>query len=250
MNIGIIVVATNAYFVLGLRLIKKFMYHYKGDKNITFYFFSDTDPSLYLSGEDVVFFRQYHKSWVDGTNSKFSNIISLESCKSDYLFYLDADTNITSDFTDDWFIGQLVGGEHYGNRSYLKGGVGFDHNPKSKAYVPYNTSLPCVYYYGAFFGGERKKVIDFCKVLYSNQLEDKKIPYEPVVNDESYINEYFHYNPPTTIKCEDFQFLVSDKGGIGETRNMKLNTEDFRKRLRENAQKVFDIQHNKLIFVE
>lgn len=252
MNIGIVILATNSYFVLGLRFIKKFIHHYKGNNNITFYLFSDVNPSSYLSGkEDVVFFEQHHASWVEGTNSKFKNIISLESCKSDYLYYFDADTNITKDFTDEWFLGDLVGGEHYGNRTYLKDGIGYDHNPKSKAYVPYLCKTPCTYYYGAFFGGKKELLIDFCKTLYSNQLEDKKIPYEPVVNDESYINQYFYYNPPSlTVKSEDFQFLVSDKGGIQNTRNPKTYTEDFKKKLRENAQKIFDIQHNKLSFVE
>lgn len=251
MNIGIVILATNAYFVLGLRFIKKFLYHYKGKNEITFYFFSDTDPAPYLKGdEDVVFLKQTHGSWVEGTNSKFRNIISLERSKSNYLYYFDADTNVNKDFNDTWFLGDLVGGEHYGSKTYLKEGIGYDHNPKSKAYVPYNTSLPCTYYYGAFFGGKREKVIELCKVLHNNQLEDKKIPYEPVVNDESYINQYFHYNPPTlTVTSDKFEFGVSDKGGIGETRNMKLNTEEFKQKLRENSQKIFDIQHNKLTFV-
>ncbi len=251
MNIGIVILATNAYFVLGLRFIKKFAHFYKGNNKITFYFFSDVNPSPYLNGENVVYIPDAHKSWVDATNSKFKNIISLESSTADYLYYFDADSNIDKPFTDEWFLGDLVGGEHYGNKGYLKGGVGFDHNPKSKAYVPYNTSLPCTYYYGAFFGGKKEKVIEFCKTLYNNQLEDKKIPYEPVVNDESYINQYFHYNPPTlTVPCEKFQFLVSDKGGLGETRNTKLNTDVFKQRLRENAKRIFDIQHNKLIWIE
>lgn len=251
MNIGIIILATNAYFILGIRFIKKFMHYYKGSKSITFYFFSDESPSPYLSGEeDVVFFEQHHASWVEGTNSKFKNILMLEACKSDYLYYFDADTNITKDFTDEWFLGDLVGGEHYGNRSYLKNGIGFDHNPKSKAYVPYNCKTPCTYYYGAFFGGKKDQVLTFCRTLYNNQLADKKIGYEPVVNDESYINQYFYEYPPSyTVKCEDFQFLVSDKGGIENTRNVKTCTEEFKKKLRDNAQKIFDIQYNKLTFI-
>lgn len=252
MNIGIVILATNAYFVLGIRFIKKFLHHYKGDNTITFYLFTDTNPSNYLSGEeDVVFMEQHHTSWVEGTNSKFSSIISLENCKSDYLYYFDADTNINKDFNDDWFLGDMVGGEHYGNRNYLKGPVGFDHNPKSKAYVPINTTLPCCYYYGAFFGGKREKVIEFCKILRANQLEDKKIPYEPAVNDESYINQYFHYNPPSkTVACEEFSFMVSDKGGIGETRNTKLNTSSLKRELAKRPKELFDIQHNKLIWLQ
>jgi hypothetical protein len=43
-KIGIVILATNAYFVLGVRFIKKFMHHYKGNSDVKFYFFSDEDP--------------------------------------------------------------------------------------------------------------------------------------------------------------------------------------------------------------
>ena len=37
----------------------------------------------------------------------------------EYLYYFDADTSINKDFTEEWFIGDLVGGEHYCNRYEL-----------------------------------------------------------------------------------------------------------------------------------
>ena len=111
----------------------------------------------------------------------------------------------------------------------MANGSGFDRNPKSKAYVNPDSELPKSYYYGAFFGGKKDIVIDFCKTLRDWQLVDKKIPYEPPVNDESYINAYFHYNPPVMISGENFPFLVSDKGGIGETRNTNLNIDVYKK---------------------
>jgi len=47
-TIGIVLLATNAYFILGLRFVKKFFHHYKGDKKLVFYFFSDENPKPYL----------------------------------------------------------------------------------------------------------------------------------------------------------------------------------------------------------
>ena len=41
-RIGIVIIATNAYFVLGIRFIKKFMQHYKGNSEIKFYCFNST----------------------------------------------------------------------------------------------------------------------------------------------------------------------------------------------------------------
>jgi hypothetical protein len=242
-SIGVVVIATNAYFVLGVRFIKKFMHHYKGRCSITFYFFSDTDPSPFLPDNvNVKHIKENHLNWRDGTNSKFKNIISIENCGSDYLYYFDADTNVTTDFDENWFLGELVGGEHYGNRGWLKNGAGYDKNPKSKAYVPVESKLAKTYYYGAFFGGKKERVIQFCKILREWQLEDKKISYEPAVNDESYINAYFHYNPPHTIAIENFKFNISDKGGIGETRNPKLDTEQYKSKLLEIKDSVFDIR--------
>jgi hypothetical protein len=241
-NIGIVVLATNAYFVLGIRFIKKFMHHYKGESKIKFYIFSDDNPTTYLPDDfNFDWYYDKHDNWVDGTNSKFKNIVSLENCDSDYLYYFDADTNISKNFTEKWFLGDLVGGEHYGNKSWLANGNGFDKNPQSKAYVNPNSELPKTYYYGAFFGGKKDRVIDFCKTLKEWQLEDKQIPYEPGVNDESYINAYFHYNLPMIVPCEKFEFEISHKGGIGETRDTKLNITKLKNDMLINKNNVIDI---------
>jgi hypothetical protein len=249
-NIGIVILATNSYFVLGVRFIKKFMHHYKGESDIKFYFFSDEDPSAYLQDDiKVEYHHTKHNSWVDATNDKFKRIIDLNGCNSDYLYYFDADTSVSRDFTEDWFLGDLVGGEHYGNRSWLANGKGFDRFNKSKAYVPLDSTLPYTYHYGAFFGGKKDKVIDFCKTLREWQIEDKKIPYEPGVNDESYINAYFHFNPPMTVPCDKFMFDISDKGGIGETRNVKLNVSTIKNEIILHKEKVFDIKNNTIVWL-
>ncbi len=241
-KIGIVILATNAYFVLGVRFIKKFSHHYKGNSKIIFHFFSDTDPKEYLSDNiKVEYYPAQHNSWVDATNDKFRNIINLVDCDSDYLYYFDADTSVSKDFNEEWFLGDLVGGEHFGNKGWLANGAGFDKNPISKAYVPEDTKLPCTYHYGAFFGGKKDKVIDFCKTLREWQLEDKKIPYEPGVNDESYINAYFHFNPPITVPCENFLFEISHKGGIGETRDTNLDINHLKEKMLLHKDDTYDI---------
>lgn len=249
-KIGIVILATNAYFVLGVRFIKKFMYHYKGDSEIKFYFFSDENPVAYIPDNiKVEYHPVQHDSWMDATNDKFRNIINLANGDSDYLYYFDADTSVSVDFTEEWFIGDLVGGEHYGNRSWLANGAGFDRFEKSKAYVPLDSPLPYTYHYGAFFGGLRDRVIDFCKTLREWQIEDKKIPYEPGVNDESYINAYFHFNPPMTVRSENFAFEISHKGGIGETRNTNLSIEHFKQEMLLHKDAIYDIADGKLVNV-
>jgi len=249
-KVGVVILATNAYFVLGVNFMRKFLHHYKGDAKITFYFFSDENPREYIPEDaNVEYYLAIHKNWVDATNDKFRNIISLADCDSDYLYYFDADTNVSRDFTEEWFIGDLVGGEHYGNKGWLANGAGFDKNPNSKAYVPADTKLPCTYHYGAFFGGKKERVIDFCKILREWQIEDKKIPYEPGVNDESYINAYFHFNPPMTVACKDFAFDISHKGGIGETRNTKLNVSHLKEEMLKHKNDVYNINNGKVTIV-
>lgn len=246
-KIGIVIIATNSYFVLGIRFIKRFTHFYKGDSQVTFHFFSDTNPKPYIPDTiNVKFYYSKHKNWVEGTNSKFKNILSTRNNPEDYLFYFDADTNIDKEFTEDWFIGNMVGGEHYGNKCFEK--LPYERNPKSKAYIPLDTTRDQVYYYGAFFGGSRENIYSFCRQMVSNQLKDKSWGYEPGVNDESYINNYFHFNPPERIvPSDEFRFIISDKGGIGETRNMRLDITEFKRILRENKDRLFDIKDNKII---
>jgi len=247
MKIGITILATNAYFVLGVRFIKKFMHHYRGQSGVRFHFFSDEDPAPYLAeGADVVFHKTVHLSWVEATNDKFRSILSVNDPDLDYLYYFDADTNVSKNFDESWFLGDLVGGEHYGNRGWLANGAGFDKNPVSKAYVPEDTQLPCTYYYGAFFGGKTDRVMEFCRTLREWQLEDKKIPYEPGVNDESYINAYFHYNQPITVKCENFAFDISHKAGLGETRDTGLDVSGLKMMMLENRDNLYEITGTKI----
>lgn len=247
-EIGIVILATNAYFILGVRFVRRFMHFYKGDMDVKFYFFSDIDPAKYLPLlANVEFHPTSHTNWRDGTNSKFLNILKLATCTSDYLYYFDADTNIIKDFTEEWLIGDLVSGEHFNARTALKDGVGFDRNPVGNSYVPYDSALPYTYRYGAFFGGTKESMIKMCSTLRAWQAEDQHKGYEPPVNDESYLNKYFHYNENYTVPIEKFEFVVSDKGGLGNTRVMSLNIEELKKLVALNRDELWNIQHKKFI---
>tara|TARA_Y100000004_G_scaffold108399_1_gene121585 strand:- start:510 stop:1271 length:762 start_codon:yes stop_codon:yes gene_type:complete len=235
MKIGIVLVATNAYFVMGIKFVKRFYQFYTGSDPVVFYFFSDTDPKPYVPDHiDIKHIKEEHKTWVSATNSKFNNILKLQNEDVDYLFYFDADTNVSSKFDCNWFLGDLVGGEHFGNRGWMKDKKPFDRNPDSKAYIPLDTELPQTYVYGAFFGGKKDRLVDFCSTLSDWQMEDKKIPYEPAWNDESYINKFFHFSSDgdvKIIKTEDFPFQVSDKSGVGDSRDSKLDVEHIKEDL-------------------
>ena len=248
MKIGIIVLCTNGYFPLGIRFAKRFMQFYKGTAEIVFYLFTDCDPKPYLpEGFNFVWKELRNTNWVDGTNSKFTSILSLKDTDCTHLYFFDADTNVSKDFTEEWFIGDLVGGQHYADQTYMKEEKAYDRNPQSMAYIPKDTTLPQTYYYGAFFGASMSKMIELCEMLIKWQNADRQIGYEPVWNDESYLQKYFHYSPPKTILCKDFVFEVSDKGGIGETRNMQLNIEQLKSDLLQLKEKNVNIVNGKVI---
>jgi hypothetical protein len=186
-KIGVVVLATNLYFILGLRFIRRFHHFYKGDGEIVFYFFSDEDPTPYCPEDmKIKFYRQEHRSWRDGTNSKFKNIVNIQYdlCKEvDYVYYFDADTNVNVPFTEEWFLGDMVAGEHYGNRSWLAGGAGFNHNLGGRDFVSEHTDLPYTYRYGAFFGGRTHEMIFLCEELMKWQIVDSAHGYEPPNKD-------------------------------------------------------------------
>lgn len=248
-NIGIVILATNAYFILGVRLIKRFMQFYKGEKKIKFFFFSDLDPKDYLpESVDCEYHYTSNSSWVEGVHLKFSSILSLKNSDVSHLFFFDADTNVRQPFTEEWFLGDMVGGQHFGDQTWMKEVKNYDRYPASAAYVPFDTALPQMYYYGAFFGGTKDNMMSFCKKMIEWQEHDRKIKYEPSVNDESYLNKEFHYNPPTkVVMCSDFKFVVSDKGSLGETRNTNMDVSQQKTMLLTYRNQNIDIIDGKVV---
>lgn len=251
-TMGIIILATNIYFILGLRFMKKFMYYHKGNCKINFYFFSDTNVLEYLPPDidNVHYYYATNKNWVEGVNSKFPNIISIEKDLKDcdYVYFFDADTNINRIFNADEILGDIVAGEHYDNINMKT--KPYDRNPRSKSYVPFDTELEQTYFYGAFFGGKTDKTLNYIKQIREWQLENSKINHEPIWNDESYINKYFHYNKPTLIVKDNVfknMFVISDKGSIDNTRNTSNKISDTNLlKLRQNKYNLFEINKGEI----
>lgn len=243
-KIGIVVLCSNAYLPLGIRFVKRFAHFYKGSSQVMFYLFTDKNPSEYLPDHINYEWRELkNTNWVDGTNAKFTSILGVED---DYIFYFDADTNINEEFGD-WFVGDIVGGQHFGDDNYMAKDKPFERNSRSMAYIPKNTKLKQTYYLGAFFGGKKDSIHNICSLLIQWQRKDKEWGFEPVWNDESYLNALFHFTRPKTIPFKDFPFAISDKGGMGETRNPNLDISELLKDLKIHKEKLIDIKHGKVV---
>lgn len=232
---------------MGIRLIKKIGKHYKGSLPLHFHILSDKNPFDFLpeNTENVSWIPQVHASWVEATNSKFRSVIDLNIPDEEYLYYLDADTNVNRDFTEEVILGSLAGAQHFNDHDPNKP---YDRYEMSKAYIPRDTPLKQMYFQGAFFGGKVDSVKRFCQILRDWQISDRQIPYEPGVNDESYINRYFHYNPPEKIvMLKDFPFVISDKGGIENQRAALEASEATLEGLVANRDNVIEIRQGQVI---
>lgn len=235
---GVIVFGTNNYSPLGLRFIHKYLRYAKDADQTLFYFFSDIDPSEYLKDHEstkVIWKKTYNNDWLQAVNNRFVEVVNLELYPSiECIYHFDADTNIDKPFEFPKVDG-IIAGEHFGNSTYMGDDKHFDRNPASTAYVPKDTKLEQMYYLGAFWGGSPNKVKNMCRTLISWQQQDKMINYEPRVNDESYLNKYFHYNKPDyTVLSKHFPLLSSCKGGIANSRHIE---KDLTMRLLEDIRK-------------
>lgn len=248
MNIGINVLATNGYFLLGCRFINRFHHFYKGNENIYFYFFGDKPPYNHIPTEaNVKYYEIQNKDWVSAVNTKYKNMLRIND-NLDYLYFFDADTNISRPFTEDWFIGDLVGGVHWLHVNTPNENLPFDRYEKSSCYIPKESILPQQYFYGAFWGGKKDIVGDYCNVMIDCQERNALINHEPPVNDDSYTNYYFHYNPPTKkVYPNEFMFDISCKGGLYIERNPLARFPEHEDVFEKNKEKLLNIQHNKVV---
>lgn len=225
-KIAVVVLASNSYSVLGIRLLAKWMRHYRGLADVSLYFFGDVDPRPYLPdlpGYNIQFRMTKHYSWEAATNSKFISILSIAKDNFDYLIYIDADTDIYKPFTEEWFMCDgMMGLQHYGDITYMQDKPELktlERNPISKAYIPLDSLHKQTYYAGAFFGGVKEEILSFCETLRINQRCDKLKKFEACLNDESHINWFFHYNVPTkVVPAVEFPFDISNKGGFSNIR--------------------------------
>jgi len=251
--INITVIGTNAYALLALRFIRRWMHFYGGvmdapefNHRVTFHLFSDVDPYEHLdvTRGQVVWRQTQHRSWLEADHAKIETVGRVAEAGEAYTYYFDADTNIQRRFTSQWFVGELVAGQHYCDVRHKP----FDRNPDSHCCVP-SDAPGQVYCYGAFFGGTSARVAEMCRELVQRERADREGGYEAAVNDESYLNWYWHHNKPTlVVPCHEFPFSVSDKGGLAIERRPEFAIHEQLAALRARRGDLFDIKRGRVVF--
>jgi uncharacterized protein YdcH (DUF465 family) len=53
-----------------------------------------------------------------------------------------------------------------------------------------------------------------------------------------------------TVSCANFAFVISDKGGIGETRNTNLDINHLKKEMLLHKDDIYNIVNGKLVVIE
>lgn len=117
---AIIVAATNKYFALGLRLISHWNHHYKSDNTVDFIFISDRDPNRYFVANNIKYVEvPPSESFMEIAMYRWELASKLaESAEYSEIICIDADTTISSNFTDEDFSSEFTAMKHMYNDNY------------------------------------------------------------------------------------------------------------------------------------
>ena len=220
---GVVILATGAYFLMGVRLIKGFRQYFQGTGRIVFYFHSDNDPVPYLpSGCDICYVYASHGAWPSVAKSKYSCILADEAqMRADgieQVCYIDADTDFHVPFGDDWFPPvEVFGAQHFCNHNPNYAYPTFETNPASVACLTVGSETAgLVYFYACFWGGQIDALLALSRVCKAMTDQDVANGVMAVWDDESYLNKYLHdYRYPDVVMLDRaLPFKVSDKGGM------------------------------------
>jgi hypothetical protein len=251
-KICLLIVATNVYFILGVRFINKWNKLYKGNNNIHFHFVSDQNPFEYLPNDiNNVTYENVEsvEDWTYNSMLRLYKTLELKDKDYDQIYWFDADTNIDYVFEDNW-VGDLV--------SYIHGYkmmVWMTTNARSSSFIPFEKNLD--YYQACFWGGNKDIVIDACEKSLLLYEYDKAIDYVPSWADEKYLNKYFYFKRPSkSFKQGQLPFRVADKGrqgvisGIDHKPFYDIETSQYQlilENVKQNKELFWDIEDSSFI---
>lgn len=194
MKIGLLIIGTNKYVQYLQNLIFSADKHFLKDKNVTYFIFSDTDLNL-ETDRQIIFTKIEHQPWPFMTLFRYKFFHENKEIfnNMDYLYYCDADMLFVGDFNDE-IIGERVATQHPGY--YGRRGTPELRN-ESLAFIPPEQEMQ--YFAGGFNGGSTAEFLKMSEEIYNNINIDLSKNIIAIWHDESHMNRYFVYNPPTVI---------------------------------------------------
>lgn len=138
-----------------------------------------------------------HEPWPYTTLKRFHYFNKAKSIieKSDYSFYIDADSLFIGDIEEEFIPKEgMIGTIH---PCLFSGNGTPERNPSSKAFISHAENNR--YFCGGFFGGDSKSFLAMSEKICSNIDEDLSKGIIAVWHDESHINRFFFDNTPCLI---------------------------------------------------
>lgn len=251
-NLAIVLVATNYYFSLGIRFINRWSYLYEGNLNVTFHFYSESDPSEYLDKNlsNVIFHKMTTKSWPEADVSRIYEIIKLKNYNYDHIYIFDADTNIKNKFNDYLFKNNITAYQHWCCELFEK-------DSTTASYFEYSDKD--IWYQTCLLGGNANSMIEMCESTLPWIDVDKQNNYTPHWIAEAYFNKYLHFNPPqyTILRNKKHPFIMSDKGNSNTEKSgadarpfIDITDEYYNnilKNIKNNKSSFWDIKNNQFV---
>ena len=233
--VSINIIATNKYVIFLGDLIKSVDDFLFRDYKISIIVHTNSDISHLEShsGRIEIFKNEIeHEPWPFTTLKRFHYFIKGKDLigKSDYSFYIDADSLFIGKISEDFLPERgMMGTIH----PCLSSGNGTpERNPSSKAFI--SPSENNRYFCGGFFGGDSESFLNMSEKIASNIDEDLSNNIIAVWHDESHINRFFLDNPPSKILEPPFA-VAESLTPIGENskvlfldKNLKGGHEFFR----------------------
>ena len=148
--------------------------------------------------KDTKYIKKYMPAlpWPFNTLMRYFYILQHKSMIKNYkyVFYIDSDMLISSSIADD-ILGESVCVLHPGFYGKDKQEFSYEKNIISTAYL--NENQKHLYYQGCFQGGTVKNFLKMIEVLSTNIQKDLNNNYIAEWHDESHLNWYRFFNPPT-----------------------------------------------------
>ena len=215
-SITLLIVATGKYTVFLPKLLESVSKHFLTKHAVQVMIFTD---KVYDDGDasfDSLFDSSYnfnwdtilidHKPWPHSTLMRFhffkENYKRLGN--TDYYFYIDADTLITDDITDE-ILDERVAVQHCG---FMQKRGTYETNPVSYSYVFPQEGTH--YFGGGFWGFSFIEFWAMVKTCSQMVDFDAKNGIVPIHNDESVLNKYLITHPPTKILSPSYHYPQSN----------------------------------------
>lgn len=208
MKVNIVIVATAKYIKFLPKLIDSIQTYWMNDLTTDIHIFTNRikDADILLSQTDytkgtINYHEVEHGVWPAATLYRFHYFKKhMAKITGHYVFYIDADTIITSPITKEILSPRTVV-QHCG---FVNGGGSFETRKESRAYTP--MSLRKTYYGGGFWGLDHVNFCQFINTAVDMINEDLANGIMPIWHDESVLNAYMASAEPTKVLSPSYHY--------------------------------------------